>query len=102
MEKDPQFFDRADAHIDLSNSQIGEVERGKVSASMMFATARFNAWVSACGFENGADMLAAREETVEYFVTEYRKMLLDNLTQYIENFDSFMKARRESGEGESK
>lgn len=68
METDPEFFDRADAHIHLSNEQIGDVTRGKVSASMMYATARFNAWVSACGFASGPEMAAARKETVDYFV----------------------------------
>jgi len=94
MEKDPTFFERADAHINLSNDQIGEISRGKVSASMMYATARFNAWVSACGFDSGSEMLYAHDETVEYFVAEYRKMLEENLDDYAKNFDSFMKGKR--------
>jgi len=40
---DDKFYERADAHIHLSNDQIsGYVAKGKVSASMMYATARFN------------------------------------------------------------
>lgn len=92
METDPKFYDRADAHIHLSNEQMSEISRGKVSASMMYATARFNAWVSACGFDNGAEMFAAQAKTLEYFVTEYRKMLEENLADYAKNFDSYMKA----------
>lgn len=56
---DPTFYDRADAHIHLSNSQMSEINPGKVSASMMYATARFNAYVSWIGFESGADMAVA-------------------------------------------
>ena len=98
METDPKFYDRADAHIHLSNDQMGEISRGKVSASMMYATARFNAWVSACGFDSGAEMTAAHAETLEYFVTEYRKMLEENLADYAKNFESYMATRSENQE----
>ena len=74
VEVDDEFFKRADAHIHLSNNQISEtVGRGKVSASNMYATARFNAWVSACGWQTGAEMAEAKDETLEYFVSEFRK-----------------------------
>jgi len=80
---DDAFYERADAHIHLSNDQMGEITRGKVSASMLYGTSRFNAWVSACGFDNGADMAEKKEETIKYFVEEYAKMLEENLDDYI-------------------
>lgn len=92
QEVDDEFYVRADAHIHLSNDQINEkVTLGKVSASNMYATARFNAWVSARGWNNGQEMAEAKQETLEYFVAEYRKMLEENLVDYIENFDSYMR-----------
>ena len=87
---DNEFYDRADEHIDLSNEQLSKSTRGKVSASMMFSTARFNAWVSACEFKSAEEMKEAKEETIKYFVTEYEKMLTENLENYIENFDKYM------------
>src|SRR5687767_11211164 len=89
-ELDDKFFERADAHINLSNKQTEGVGIGKVSASMMYATTRFNSWVSACGFSDSADMEEARAETMDYFVEQYRLMLEDNLDDYIENFDKYM------------
>ncbi|MCF0017485.1 DUF3144 domain-containing protein [Pseudomonas stutzeri] len=87
---DDKFYERADAHIQLSNDQIsGYVAKGKVSASMMYATARFNSWVSACGWNSAEEMAAAKEETIEYFLTEYRKMLSENMDDYINNFQSY-------------
>ena len=87
---DDKFYERADAHIQLSNDQIsGYVAKGKVSASMMYATARFNSWVSACGWNSAEEMAAAKEETIEYFLTEYRKMLDENMDDYINNFQSY-------------
>jgi hypothetical protein len=87
---DDAFYERADAHIHLSNDQLNQVTRGKVSASMLYGTARFNAWVSACGFASGQGMAEARNGTIDYFVAEYRKMLEDNLDDYIANFDKYM------------
>jgi hypothetical protein len=57
----------------------------------MFATARFSAWVSACGFENGNDMMKEKDVTIEYFVDQYREALKQHLEDYIENFDSYMR-----------
>ncbi len=89
-ETDKAFFERADAYITLANEQATNVSRGKVSASMMFATARFNAWVSASGTESGEELASVKEEAIEYFVSEYRKMLEENLGEYVEHFDKYM------------
>lgn len=99
---DDQFFERADAHIHLSNAQL-EVEkgRGKVSASMMYATARFNAWVTACGFSAPEDLAGARDQTTAYFVEQYRLMLEENLDDYIQHFGDYMKRRPKLSVAES-
>jgi PPE-repeat protein len=88
---DEHFFDRADEHINVSNDQMEHASEGKVSASMMYATARFNAWLSATGYDNAKDMKETKEETVAYFVAEYEKMLRENLEDYIQNFDAYMR-----------
>lgn len=92
QQADSDFFERADAHIQLSNAQITEAAgRGKVSASMMYATARFNAWVSACGFGSSTEMATGRDEAVAYFVAQYRQMLEENLDEYIASFERYMR-----------
>ena len=87
---DKEFFERADAYITVANEQAQTVNRGKVSASMMFATARFNAWVSASGTETSEELASVKDEALEYFISEYRKMLEENLDEYIEHFDKYM------------
>ncbi len=87
---DDKFYDRADAHINLSNEQTRAAGSGKVSASMMYATARFNAWLSACGFADATKMQESRQETIDYFVAQYRKMLEENLDDYIANHAKYM------------
>ena len=88
---DDKFYDRADEHIYLSNDQITEgIGKGKVSASFMYSLARFNAYVSACGFDKVEEMIESKEETIEYFAAEYKKMLEENLDDYISNFAKYM------------
>jgi len=90
-EVDDKFYERADAHIHLSNGQINkDITSGKVSASFMYSVARFNSWVSACNFQNSEQMREAKDELIEYFTKEYRQMLEENLEDYTSNFDSYM------------
>lgn len=89
-EIDDKFYDRADAHIHLANSHLAEVGRGKASASMLYATARFSAWVSACSFATGIDMEKTKTETLNYFLEQYRLILEENLDDYIQNFSKYM------------
>ena len=62
---DDNFFKRADDHINLSNDQLSDASIGKVSASMMYSVARFNAWFSACEFTNAEDMENGKQENME-------------------------------------
>lgn len=89
-ETDQEFYKRADAHIHVANEQTENVGRGKVSASMMYATARFNAWVSACKAESGDDLLGGKDKIIDYFVEQYREMLAEHLDDYAKNFDKYM------------
>lgn len=89
-ETDQDFYNRADAIIELANTHIADSSRGKASASLMYANARFSAWVSACGCRNVEELAAAKQQAVDYFVEEFRLMLEENLTDYIENFDLYM------------
>lgn len=94
-EPDQDFFNRADAIIELTNSHIADSSRGKASASLMYANARFSAWVSACGCRNVEELVAARQQAVDYFVEEFRLMLEENLTDYVENFSLYMTGKQD-------
>ncbi|MGY2377514.1 DUF3144 domain-containing protein [Pseudomonas sp. SDO524_S393] len=87
---DHAFYDRADAHIELSNEQLAAHENlGQVSASMTFGATRFSAWASARSFKSGAEMADAREALLKYFCDQYRLMLEDNLDDHINNFSRY-------------
>jgi hypothetical protein len=90
QDADHEFFDRAHEHLRVANEQLTGVSQGQVSASMMYACARFNAWVSATNRDSAKDLKGAYGETIEYFVAQYRKMLVTNLDDFVANFTEYM------------
>jgi len=89
---DNEFYQRADAHIRLCNDQISTNEDiNKVGASSLYATSRFLTWSCACAWNNGEEMAGSKSETIDYLVGQYRKMLEENIDDYIKNFDAYMK-----------
>jgi len=90
-EIDNDFYDRADAYIDLANKQITtSSDATEVSASFSYSASRFNTWLVAASFENSKDMAAEKQEILEHFTKEYSAMLEENLSDYIENFNEYM------------
>lgn len=67
-EADKDFFDRVDAHIHLSNGQLNDKTTiGQVSASNMYAVARFNAWVAACSNKVRERNVTSKARNLEVF-----------------------------------
>jgi len=89
---DDDFFRRADDVIRIANDQADDVAPEKVSASLMYATARYNAFVGAGRATSSEDLASGRDEILEYFVEQYRTMLAENLDDYIANFDKYITA----------
>lgn len=88
-QQDPTFFERADAHIGLSNEQLKIAEGARVAASTAFAAARFNAWMCANMNPSAERMAERREEAERIFTDEYRRMFLENYDDYINNWNRY-------------
>ena len=97
------FFERADEFIKQANefsrvekgSQDNPAEkRGQVSASMLFATARFNTWVAANNFKDGNEMRDAKDQVMSYLLQQFQMMLEDNFDEYCEQFDNYLRFRK--------
>lgn len=86
---DDAFFDRADSFIRLANEHCTKNPHGKVSASFMFGLSRFNSWVVASSCDSRDEMAMERDRAITYFLDEYRKMLEENLDDYLANFDAY-------------
>lgn len=89
MDKD--FFKRTDAFIKVANELTKEHEVGKVSASMLYAAARFNAFIVASSAKDKAEADRNKVEAIEYFTNQYRNMLIANMDDYIEKYDDYLK-----------
>lgn len=85
----PEFRARADAVIDLLNRQAQDVPTGQVSASVMYAAARFNAFQVAATAGSAEAMREDREEAVNYFASQYRKMFEDHFDECLANFERY-------------
>ena len=87
-ELDAQLREVADKVIDLANQQAQRFHKENVSQGMMYGTARFNAFVVA---SHADDIVLAydedRDRAIEYFVDQYREMLISNLDDYRGSFD---------------
>jgi len=83
QQQDQEFFEMADAFINLANEYGDKGAIGKVSAALLFAAARYNAFyvatVEDISLEN------ERGVAMEYFTRQYQSMLNDNLDDYKNN-----------------
>lgn len=84
------FFERADAVINLANSQLSpESHAGQVAASLNYAAARFAVSAASIGFVKGEDLAKEKDEIIKFYTEKYQRMLAENLDQYIENFEKY-------------
>ncbi len=83
------FWERADAVINLANQQTESAGSEDVSGSLLYASARFNAFLIAAQAGDADALRTGKEDAVDYFTEQYRQLLLDNLDDYIENFDEY-------------
>ena len=80
----------ADEVINLANEQCEKAESSdEVIASLLYASARFNAFLIAATAQSAADIQSGKDDAVAYFTEQYRQLLQDNLDDYIENFDEY-------------
>ncbi|MEW6289664.1 MAG: DUF3144 domain-containing protein [Thermodesulfobacteriota bacterium] len=89
-DKDKEFYEMADAYIALANKQSKNAEQGKVSATFLYAAARFNIFLVATGATSADEFAAKKENIFEYFTTEYKKMLEEHFADYQANFDRYL------------
>src|SRR4051812_28098542 len=87
------FWERADAIICLANAQCRSELPPAVSSSMMYATSRFNSFIIARDCPSKDDLVSRRQEAIDYFMVQYRKMLEDNFDDQIANFEYYISSK---------
>lgn len=71
----PEFLKLVDEFIHLANRLAENGKDGEVSAAILFAAGRYNAF----NFISHNGTADEREQAVEYYVSEYRKALVSNM-----------------------
>jgi hypothetical protein len=87
IQRDKEFWDLADSFIQLANTHLNEVKPSKVSASALFAAARFNAFVITAAAESKEQLIVEKEAAIAYFLGQYEKMLRENIDEHLARFD---------------
>lgn len=88
----PAFWERANASINLANDQCNTAHPNEVSASNLYAAARFNAFIVAKTTGNAQNMKGERDRALEYFTDQFRQMMAANLDDFVANFDKYMRS----------
>jgi hypothetical protein len=86
----PAFWERANALINLANDQCEAAHPNEVSASTLYAAARFNAFIVAKTTGSGANMKLEKERALDYFTEQFRQMMAANLDDFAANFENYM------------
>jgi hypothetical protein len=84
-----KFWDLADTFVQLANENSKGATAGQVCAAMMYASARFGAFVASADAPSEAAFKEQLDGAITYFRQEYEKMLRENFRDYAENFKSY-------------
>ena len=87
VQRDKEFWDLADSFIQLANTHLDKVKPSRVSASALFAAARFNAFVIAAASESKEQLIVEKEAAIAYFLNQYESMLRENLDEHLTRYD---------------
>ncbi len=82
VDKNKQFRQFADAFIDVANDHIEKSDSSFVSSAMLYGTSRFCSFVVASGCDNAEHLEASREEAINFYTEEFKRMLSENLDEY--------------------
>lgn len=85
----PEFWERADQVIALANQQCEHNTGNEVATSLLYAAARFNAFLVSSRMNDAAKMAQEKDDAVAFFTEQYKRMLTDNFNDYIKNFEQY-------------
>jgi hypothetical protein len=87
IKRDKPFWDMADSFIQLANTHLEKEKPSRVSASALFAAARFNAFVIAAAAGSKEQLVVEKEAAIAYFLNQYESMLRENLDEHMARYD---------------
>lgn len=89
-ENPEEFWKLSDSFINLANELYQEEGDGRVGYALMYAAARFNAFIVATTAGHKGALGDEKAEATAYFTEQYRRMFSENISDYEENFDQYL------------
>ncbi len=86
------FWNLVDQFIQKANDACDEADPGVVSAALLNAAARFNAFVVATSSIDRKEYIEEIDSSLNYLTGRYREILRDNLDDYRENYKIYIRA----------
>jgi hypothetical protein len=87
LEADKKFIKMADHFIDQANQQCSDNDHQLVNASLLYASARFSAFITASLAESKENFEEGADKAIAFYVEEFEKMLKEHMKQYKTTFD---------------
>lgn len=87
IDNDKKFREMADAFIAEANKLSKNENLGMVSASFLYAAARFNIFLVAASSGSANEFESKKENSLNALMAEFKKMLEDHFENYKENFE---------------
>jgi len=90
-EVDVIYRQMIDSFIDRANQLAEENSPENVGMALLFAASRFNAFVVSQHAENLEDYEKDGEKARQFFVSQYKEMLIENLDDYKKVYQKYHK-----------
>jgi hypothetical protein len=87
IDNDTKFREMADAFIAEANKLSKNENLAMVSASFLYAAARFNIFLVAASSGSANEFESKKENSLNALMAEFKKMLEDHFENYKENFE---------------
>lgn len=93
--EDTLFWNLVDSFIEQANNACEDADPGVVSAALLNAAARFNAFVVAASSIDRKEYTEEIESARNYLTGRYRELVSENLEDYRENYKVYVRADEE-------
>ena len=89
--EDSQFWDLVDEFIEKANTACDNADPGLVSAALLNAAARFNAFVVASSSIDRKEYIDEVESAQKYLTGRYAELVRDHLDDYRDNYKVYIR-----------
>ena len=91
QEKQNQIYDLVDAMVELANQATDKsLEPGEAHQAMMFAAARYGAFIVAASSESKEDFEQDKLDARNFYMDQFRQLSNENFDDYLANYKTYL------------